>query len=188
VIDNRELNAAACDCTTQQQNTHITETRVILYPWHPWHGRAVWIVTTVTKNGQQLYRCALELPCMAQLLEVPRWMFDSMVCCRMQLAASPSVELNALLELKRVLSGTSAGNAVMLQIEHHSLSNPGGADAIHAEPTTGNSTQFVSSSSENSPVDAGTSGDTPSNPGAIDTVIAAPLPRLARHRHCKGGA
>src|SRR5215831_5137574 len=38
-------------CTAKQPNAHNTESRKLLYPWHPWHGHSVWVHRTMVKYG-----------------------------------------------------------------------------------------------------------------------------------------
>src|SRR6266446_2179571 len=66
-----------------QHNAHITETREVLYRWHCWYGRSVYIFCAVTRVGQSVYRCALEHGDISRLLEIPQWMFDAATCCGM---------------------------------------------------------------------------------------------------------
>ena len=129
-IDIPGKNDDDAGCTSRQHNAHITESRVLLYPWHPWHGRTVLIFSSVAKNGQAVYRCGLESAQTDRPLEVPQWMFDPTVCCRVYLAASPAVRCEELLELKRLLTGAHlACDKGVLQAEHCSLPHPGGIDA-----------------------------------------------------------
>src|SRR5256884_2608034 len=59
-----------------------------------------------------------------------QWMFDSVACCRMRLAAVPTVSCGALLDLKALLRcALFPDSAVVLQDQHRSLLSPGGADA-----------------------------------------------------------
>src|ERR1700693_4777681 len=44
-------------CTSHQQHTHSTESREVLYPWHPWFGRFVWVHETRLCQGQLVARC-----------------------------------------------------------------------------------------------------------------------------------
>src|ERR1700752_2749675 len=44
-------DAFCSDDTTKQSNPHSTESREVLYPWHAWHGRPVWIHQAMVKNG-----------------------------------------------------------------------------------------------------------------------------------------
>lgn len=47
----------AVDCTSRQPNAHVTESRVVPYRWHPWHGRAVFAFRAVTKGEEAVFRC-----------------------------------------------------------------------------------------------------------------------------------
>lgn len=62
-------------CTTGRRNTHGTEVRELLYPWHPWSGRLVHVHGLVDK-GSAVFRCSLSGSTSCRLLEVPVWMFD----------------------------------------------------------------------------------------------------------------
>jgi hypothetical protein len=78
-------------------------------------------------------------------------MFDSVACCRMRLAAVPTVGCEALLDLKALLRRASFPDSdVVLQGQHRSLLSPGGADAKITKPTEGRSIQTVSSTPEES--------------------------------------
>jgi hypothetical protein len=102
---------AFCSCdTTNQPNTHSTESREVLYPWHAWHGRSVWIRQAMVKNGVAIFHCGLEQAA-SRLLQIPQWMFDRTTCRGMHLAPTPAISINAMLELKRLLvSATSGGH------------------------------------------------------------------------------
>jgi hypothetical protein len=65
-------------CTTRRQSPRITESRVVLYRWHPWHGRSVFIVASLNK-GEPVFRCALEPGDWIPTPEVRQWMFDPAV-------------------------------------------------------------------------------------------------------------
>ena len=71
--------------TTKQPNTHNTESREVLYPWHAWHGRSVWIHQAMVKNGVAIFHCGLE-QAVLRLLQVPQWMFDRTIFRGMHLA------------------------------------------------------------------------------------------------------
>ena len=96
--------AGARGCTNRQQKAHITESRVVVYRWHPWHGRPVWVLGAYTKGGLPMVRCALEPDGNGMESEVPAWMFDGASCCRMTLAGAPSVAVSALLELRELVA------------------------------------------------------------------------------------
>ena len=130
---------------SRQSTTHITEPREVLYLWHPWYGRSVWIYQTLTKNGAAICHCGLSQTRDSRALEVPQWMFDSAACSRTQIAPSGAVSGAALLELKELLSRVRPGkSAVVLDAEHRSLLYAGGADAVCDELTTSGPTPAVS--------------------------------------------
>jgi hypothetical protein len=108
VTSSRWTSADDAGCTSRQLNAHITESRVVLYPWHPWHGRSVWIFDAVAKEVDAVFRCSLEPAETARPLEVPQWMFDPAACCRVHLQTAPAVDYEALLEVKRLLVGVSS--------------------------------------------------------------------------------
>ena len=116
--------------TTKRSNTHSTESREVLYPWHAWHGRPVWVHQAMVKNGVAIFHCGLEQIAGSRLLEVPRWMFDATICCGMHLAATPTISVKAMLELKRLLeSATLDSHNVTIESGHRFLESAGGANA-----------------------------------------------------------
>ena len=153
---NSTMNAGVQCCTSRQHNTHISESKEVLYRWHPWCGRTVWIFGTVErKNAETVLRCALEPFETARLLEVPQWMFDPVACCRVTSATSPAVNCEALRELKRLLAQRPrAGQDGVVQAEHHPLPRTGGADATPDKSATGRSTRPVPSFSEDTTMGA----------------------------------
>jgi hypothetical protein len=58
--NSRYCYAGGVCCTSRKHNTHITESREVLYRWHPWFGRMAWIFNVVEKNGEVVLRCALD--------------------------------------------------------------------------------------------------------------------------------
>ena len=116
--------------TTGQQSAHITRTRVVLYRWHPWQGRAVSILNAVAKADQGVYRCVLAEAEQDRSLEIPQWMFDSAVCCRIAFAPTPSVSYQTLRELGRLIKSVRRlVEPVVLQAEHPAMPDSGGARA-----------------------------------------------------------
>jgi len=137
VIDNPTMSACDAGYTSRQHNTHITEARVLLYPWHPWYGRTVLIFGSVAKNGQAVFRCGLESAQTDRPLEVPQWIFDPTFCCQVYLAAAPTVWCEGLLELKRLLTGAHLlCDKAVLQAEHCSWPYPGGNDGLATVATS----------------------------------------------------
>ena len=68
----------------ERQNTHVTDQREVLYPWHPWFDKSVYVHELIDKLGDAVFRCNLTGRRSDRLLEVPVWMFDRAACaaCR----------------------------------------------------------------------------------------------------------
>src|SRR5262247_4130359 len=94
------ISACASHCTTRQHNAHRTEEREVLYRWHPWFGRRVFVHEVSFKGGVRIFRCAETAQGVARCVEVPEWMFDRATCCGMAYAESPRVGCAALDRLK----------------------------------------------------------------------------------------
>ena len=67
-------------CTTERQNTHVTDQLEVLYPWYPWFGKSVYIHSVIDKPEASVFRCNLSGRRSDRLLEVPIWMFDRAAC------------------------------------------------------------------------------------------------------------
>src|ERR1700682_2838116 len=78
-------NAASFGCRTRQHNAHRTEQREVLYPWHSWAGRTVYIHEVIEKVSGHAVRCSLEGDAMAPRLELPDWMLDRAACFGMEI-------------------------------------------------------------------------------------------------------
>jgi hypothetical protein len=89
-------------CTSRQQNAHITERRVVLYRWHPWHGRSVSVAGMTVRAGTAILRCRTEDDS-GRSFEVPEWMFDAATCCRIRLASAPIVTYAALRAVRELV-------------------------------------------------------------------------------------
>jgi hypothetical protein len=76
VFPSQVLGACGPRGASRQRNTHITESREVRYPWHPWHGRVAVIHESFTRNGLAVFRCSSEENPEARHLEIPKWMFD----------------------------------------------------------------------------------------------------------------
>ena len=91
-----------CD-TTQQRNTHIRDLREICYPWHPWHGRKVWVRASLVRRGRAVMYCCLEEVETCRTLEVPFWMLDVASCCKTRTSTTAFASVHALRELKEIV-------------------------------------------------------------------------------------
>jgi hypothetical protein len=124
------IGAYEIRCTTKQPNTHNTESRKLLYPWHPWHGHSVWVHRTMVKNGIAIFFRSLEKSAAARLLEIPQWMFDATACYGMHLAPTPVICLETILDLKRLVAqATSESHDANIRLPHRSVESAGGANA-----------------------------------------------------------
>ncbi len=169
----RGRRAVDGSCTSRQPNTHSTEAREVLYPWHPWHSRSVWIVETLSTESRAVFHCVTEpgAPGLAKrALAIPQWMFDAAVCHRVRMEAMPNVSARALQELRRLLSASrTPAPEVMLEGQHRSLSHEGGADASHCEVTPAEPTQAVPSDHHGSDLGAPAARDARANGALVRT-------------------
>jgi hypothetical protein len=101
--------AGVARCRTQQFNAHRTEEREVLYRWHPWCGRLVWVHKEFEKLAREVFRCSLDYGESARSLELPAWMFDRAACASMRLATTAQVSCAALLALQARLAAAGAG-------------------------------------------------------------------------------
>jgi len=189
-FDNPTTNASAAYCTSPQPNTHVTESRVVLYPWHPWYGRSVSVFGAVAKSAEVVLRCAQEAMEAARPLEVPEWMFDALACCRAQLAPSPAVSLEVLLELRQLLSQAAAARSkAVLEAEHRLLPNSGGAHATTlGEPGAGDAIRPVSFTSTSAALDAAATRGAATHATLASSPAAPTSPKPSRYHGGKGGA
>ena len=119
---------AGARCTTQQRNTHSTESREVRYPWHPWFGRMITVYATLTKGGHPLCRCGLDDQHHERSLEVPTWMFEPVACERVRLADHASRDLpSQRREIPREASATAV--AILADV-------PGQSRPTNYSPTT----------------------------------------------------
>jgi hypothetical protein len=92
--------------------THGNGSQELLYRWHPWCGRRVWVRGAIEKPSGLVFRCALSDSAADRELEVPAWMFDRAACAeRAALADAPIVGMGALLALAELLAGALKARA-----------------------------------------------------------------------------
>src|SRR6266536_5743714 len=77
-------NAVFGNCTTRLRNTHRTEEREVLYPWHPWSGCLVRIHEVVEKAAGDVVRCSHAGDPLGLWQELPVWMLDRAACAPMR--------------------------------------------------------------------------------------------------------
>ena len=187
--NSRYCYAGGVCCTSRKHNTHITESREVLYRWHPWFGRVAWIFNVVEKNGEIILRCALEpLEERARISEMPQWMFDPVICRHIRYSVLPIVGCEALRELKRLLTDKSlAAKLDVVQAEHRPLSCTGGADATRSESPSGRSTRSVSALPRDARVGASAGGSAAADSAPAGATAAATPTRIARRGKRTGG-
>ena len=162
---------------------HGSELRKLVYPWHPWAVREIWICETVIRNSRTIYRCVIDHNSNVRAIEIQQWMFDRAACCRIRSVPSPSVTVEALRELKSSLTATLRGfGEGVVEAQHCSLSLEGGADASRSEVTTGDTTQTISAG-DSKPQLATVAARNP----ATDGALAGAAPLRTRGQRVKAG-
>jgi hypothetical protein len=136
------LDGFVRDDTTQQRHTHIRDLREILYCFHAWHGRAVWVHASLVRRGRAVAYCSLEDE-NSRVLEVPLWMLDVAACSKTALSKLAFVSAESLRELKEILESASlrAQLPATPETQHQYLQDAKGAeggtaDATETEPTS----------------------------------------------------
>jgi hypothetical protein len=138
-------DGAAPGCRSRKRNAHVTERRVILYRWHPWHGRDVLITGMTVRAGSVLLRCRAEDDS-GRSVEVPEWMFDTATCCGTRLEPAPAVTCAALQAVRELLETVERVSATpVLQAEH--LHPEGVAYAVQTTAVLERSTAAISTHS-----------------------------------------
>lgn len=168
------MSAAARCCTTRRQNTHGTEVRELLYPWHPWFGQHVHVHAALAKRVD-IFRCSLSGVPSDRLLEVPAWMFDRAVSGNWRSLPVPHVDLAALHVLAKLLddadtSSQSGGMSAAL------ISHEASRRDVHAKSTHDISVRSIlepapKGASRNASMAGVTGGDPSSADGAHRTAI-----------------
>ncbi len=132
-------------CTTRQHKAHGTEEREVLYPWHPWFGRRVFVHKILVRGNARVFRCSETVQATDRLRAIPEWMFERAACCSMARAESPRVNRAALDGLKAlVLEAFGATAGAMIEVGPRSFSLEGEADATPRTPSSYPTTGTVS--------------------------------------------
>jgi hypothetical protein len=96
-------NADGGHYTTRLENTHGTEFRELLYPWHPWFGLRVGVNAAIERSNGIVFRCNLSGSNAHRSLEIPAWMFDRVACANVRVAVDAHPDLAALTALAVLL-------------------------------------------------------------------------------------
>jgi len=171
-------SACGPDCTTRQHNTHRTEEREVLYPWHPWFGRRVFVHEVLVRGNGRVFRCSETVQAAARRLAIPEWMFERAACCGMARAESPRVNRAALDGLKAlILEAFGATAGAMIEARPRSFSLEGEADATPRTPSSCPTTRTVSSRQPKTgmaPTACGGTRENDAPDGAHAAVVAEP--------------
>ena len=123
--------------TTRRQNTHGTEVRELLYPWHPWSGRFVHVHEALSK-GTHIFRSSLSGSSCDRLLEVPAWMFDRSVSGYWRSLPVPHVDLATLHALAKLLEDADASSQTAVMgaalVSHETSRRDVHASPVHDIP------------------------------------------------------
>jgi hypothetical protein len=156
--------------------------REMRYPWHPWHGRQVWIRRFSARHGLPVFQCTLDPDSRMRLLEIPQWMFDASAVCLIRLAASAVVSCEALYELKDLIAPHDATDtAKVLEGQHQSLSHTGGSDAKRSELTPSSPVAAVSATDLSASL-----GEPSARDSSSDRRTPRAMVTSARHRQRTG--
>lgn len=174
----RGQGEAAQAPTSRQQNAHITERRVVLYRWHPWHGREVSISGFTVRSGAVILRCRAEEDS-GRSIEVPAWMFDAATCCRTRLTSAPVVTCAALLAVRELLEAVARISATPIVQPERPIPHPGAAHAIQEPRTPKRSTSLIPTHDAPGMARDASAGAYPdSSPPGADVAPACPsMPR-----------
>ena len=153
------------------------------YPWHPWHGRCVFIDASIERNGRLFFYCHVEETLGKRAVEIPAWMFDSsweQIRLR-DLNDTPAVGCEALKNLKLLLATASSGDHLVQEAQRLE----GGADAKTAKSTT-ISAGIVSTA--NPDIDLAHHGSGGEGANDASTVsLASPLLETSKETASSGG-
>src|SRR5271168_2012318 len=110
--DSRAPDEGGAGCTTRFENAHGNSSQELVYRWHPWCDRRVWVREAIEKPGGLVFRCALSDSVADRGLEVPAWMFDRAACAkRAMLSDAPFARMAALSALADLLAGALKARA-----------------------------------------------------------------------------
>jgi hypothetical protein len=145
-------------CTTRSHKTHISECHEVLYRWHPWSGRSVFVLLKFVRGSEPVFRCRLSEDDATTPLEIPAWMFDRATCSRMRLTVTPRVACEHLVALRTLLRacGTATRTLQGLQDQHRPLNTTGDADAT--TPLLGGDSRSVPPAASSTDVDHDSAG------------------------------
>jgi len=173
-------------CTTTHQNAHGTEVDVH-YRWHPWYGRTLQVLRSVSKQPETVLRVCEELK-PTQPQEIPLWMVDSGICASMRFSEAPVVEGESLRALKSLLGRcVLKDKGGVIKHQHFDFSPRGDADANKTPQRLSESTRFSSTATDGTSVGRVASAGQGSGSAVAGAVVEGASPHGRGTRKPKGG-
>lgn len=162
------------------------------YAWHPWCGRKVKVHATLVKRGIAVARCSSGEVFPDRSLELPLWMLDRAVCCKIHVAKPGSVRVESLRQLRHLLNVVQSASARLANdSEHQYLLNAGGADinvAASQAPRPTSAAGVPSLESTDESIVAGSVDGYSAEDGAVARATpTAALRRVPRREGSRGG-
>jgi hypothetical protein len=183
----RSWVAARC-CTTQELDTHTIDCREVRYLWHPWHGQQVWIRRSSARAGLPVYQCSTDPSTCRRLLEIPQWMFEASVVCLIRCAPSPVPSIEALREVKALIStGLPVDSGAVVKAEHQSLIHKEDSDATRKQVSAGRPDAPVQPADPNAPLGESSARRASASRGASGSLVAGGRRRRRRGDKPGGG-
>ena len=182
----RSRHAAGRRCRTRRGNAHRTgepDERELLYPWHPWARRQVYLHELVEKAGIAVFRCTLSGDASGRWQEVPAWMFDRAASTSWRLLAVPHVELSALRALASLLQDASGGASQLQETGAALGSHEANRGDVHAAPAHDTPVRSVlQRAGRQDAADAAMAGAAGGRAPSADAADGPPDPRPRRRR------
>lgn len=97
-------------CTTTQLKAHVTK-RLVFYRFHPWYGREVSVISSMTRREIATFRCSLPEDPLEKFYDIPQWMFDEAFCLNMKPSDQAAVSVFGLRSLAQCIVELQASAA-----------------------------------------------------------------------------
>ena len=178
--DIRGSSAVEPRCTTGRRKTHVTATRELLYPWHPWANQRVFVHRALRKAVEAAFHCSLDARPTRRLLQIPQWMFDSAVMFGVHLASVPVVDVESLRALKALLSAAFDDDVV--QDRHPSVDDTGETDVEIVEAIATGTTEALSSHGQNADLERAPSRSQATSASVAGSTAARGVRSRSGHR------
>lgn len=168
-----------------QHGTPKYEVREVHYPWHPLFGRQVHVHGSLRRLNRDL--CLCWLPGQEDRIgfQLPAWMLDRALCASMILRSEPTVNWQALLELKQLLDKTMRSSVATPSVLRQAtpITNGGNAHDKSKRHPRNETAQPVRVSHTSSSMGGLTAGGPPSShPSSLRTAFRQNRAASSDHR------